>query len=225
MLAIARRGAWDSLASGITTTADYSFSGDAARAASEIGLRAIVYLEVFAQTPGDAERQYSEKRAGVAETDLVRIGVSPHAPYTCSADVYAWCLSLGIPVGTHLAESASENAWLVDGSGPLNALASLLVPPTGRRSVGTLEELLGPDLLCAHCVDLQPDEIALLAAARRPDRALPAVERTARLRDRPAARIARCGRHGRPRNRLAGVDAVIRHVRRSAHRDHGRARP
>jgi cytosine/adenosine deaminase-related metal-dependent hydrolase len=163
MLAIARRGAWDALASGITTTADYSFSGDAARAAGETGLRAIVYLEVFAQKPEDAERQYSEKRAGVVETDLVRIGVSPHAPYTCSTDVYAWCLSLGIPVGTHLAESASENAWLVDGSGPLNALASLLVPPTGKRSVGTLEQVLGPDLLCAHCVDLQPGEIALLA--------------------------------------------------------------
>ena len=23
-----------------------------------------------------------------------------------------WCLSLGIPVGTHLAESAAENEWL-----------------------------------------------------------------------------------------------------------------
>ena len=37
MLAVARRGAWDSLASGITTTADYSFSGAAATAAAEAG--------------------------------------------------------------------------------------------------------------------------------------------------------------------------------------------
>ena len=34
MLAVARRGAWDSLASGITTTADYSFSGAAVAAAA-----------------------------------------------------------------------------------------------------------------------------------------------------------------------------------------------
>ena len=40
MLAIALCGAAESLRSGITTTADYSFSGDAALAAAEVGLRA-----------------------------------------------------------------------------------------------------------------------------------------------------------------------------------------
>jgi cytosine/adenosine deaminase-related metal-dependent hydrolase len=131
-------------------------------------LRAIVYLEVFAREPAEAERQYGEKRTLVTETELVRIGISPHAPYTCSVDVYAWCLSLGIPVGTHLAESSSESAWLVDGSGPLAPLSALLVPPTGRRAVASLDSVLGPDLLCAHCVDLEPAEIALLAARSVP---------------------------------------------------------
>ena len=74
-----------------------------------------------------------------------------------------WCLSLGVPVGTHLAESASENAWLVDGSGPLEPLSALLVPPTANAPSASLESVLGPDLLCAHCVDLEPAEIALLA--------------------------------------------------------------
>jgi len=163
MLAIARRGAADSLAGGITTTADYSFSGAAATAASELGLRAIVYLEVFATEPADAERQFAETRSRVEETALVRIGVSPHAPYSCSVDVYRWCLSLGIPVGTHLAESSNEHEWLQHGAGPLQQIGPLLVPPTGRRSVATLEPVLGPELLCAHCVELEPDEIALLA--------------------------------------------------------------
>jgi 5-methylthioadenosine/S-adenosylhomocysteine deaminase len=168
MAALARRGVLDSLASGITTTADYSFSGAAAVAAGELGLRAIVYLEVFALDPAEAERQYEEKRARVEETPLVRIGISPHAPYTCSLDVYRWCLSLGIPVGTHLAESANENEWLEHGTGPLEAIAPLLVPPTGRRAVGTLEPVLGPDLLCAHCVEVDAAEIRLLAARAVP---------------------------------------------------------
>jgi cytosine/adenosine deaminase-related metal-dependent hydrolase len=168
MLALARRGAWDALASGITTTADYSFSGDAAVAAGEAGLRAIVYLEVFAQDPDDAERQYRQKRARLSETALVRIGISPHAPYTCSLDVYRWCLALGVPVGTHLAESAAEQAWLTDGSGPLASTGAPLVPPTGKRAVATLEPVLGPALLCAHCVDLDADEIRLLGARRVP---------------------------------------------------------
>jgi cytosine/adenosine deaminase-related metal-dependent hydrolase len=163
MLAIARRGAADSLAGGITTTADYSFSGAAATASTELGLRAIVYLEVFAVDPRDAERQFAETRSRVDETRLVQLGVSPHAPYSCSVDVYRWCLSLGIPVGTHLAESSNEHDWLEHGAGPLQQIGPLLVPPTGRRSVATLEPVLGPDLLCAHCVELEPAEIALLA--------------------------------------------------------------
>ena len=163
MLALARQGVLESLRSGITTTADYSFSGAAATAAAELGLRAIVYIEVFALEPALAEQRYSEKRARLTETDLVQIGVSPHAPYTCSVDVYRWCLSLGVPVGTHLAESANENEWLEHGTGPLQAIAPLLVPPSGRRAVATLEPVLGPDLLCAHCVEVDDGEIALLA--------------------------------------------------------------
>jgi cytosine/adenosine deaminase-related metal-dependent hydrolase len=162
MLSIARCGAAESLAAGITTTADYSFSGAAAVAAEQLGLRAVVYLEVFGQDPDDTERQLREKREPLRESELVRIGVSPHAPYTCSVDVYRWCLSLGIPVGTHLSESANENDWLQHGTGPL-AGNPYAVPPTGVRAVPTLEPVLGPDLLCAHCVDLEPDELALLA--------------------------------------------------------------
>jgi cytosine/adenosine deaminase-related metal-dependent hydrolase len=164
MLAVARCGAVDSLRSGVTTTADYSFCGAAATAAGDAGLRAIVYLEVFGADPDDAARQLAEQRLRTREHPLVRIGVSPHAPYTCTVDVYRWCLSLGIPVGTHLAESANENEWLENGRGPLEAISAYLQPPTGRRAVGTLEAVLGPELLCAHCVELDADEIALLAA-------------------------------------------------------------
>jgi cytosine/adenosine deaminase-related metal-dependent hydrolase len=163
MLGIARRGAADSLAAGITTTADYSYSGVAAAAADELGLRAVVYLEVFADDPAVAERQFEETRTRVAETDLVRVGVSPHAPYTCSVEVYRWALSLGIPVGTHLAESANEQLWLEHGTGPMAVNAAVLVPPTGKRAAATLADVLCPELLCAHCVEVTPSEIALLA--------------------------------------------------------------
>ena len=163
MLGIARRGAADSLAAGITTTADYSYSGVAAAAADELGLRAVVYLEVFADDPAVAERQFEETRSRVAETDLVRVGISPHAPYTCSVEVYRWALSLGIPVGTHLAESANEQLWLEHGTGPMAVNAAVLVAPTGKRAVATLADVLCPELLCAHCVEVTPSEIGLLA--------------------------------------------------------------
>jgi 5-methylthioadenosine/S-adenosylhomocysteine deaminase len=163
MRAIARRGVADSLAAGITTTADYSFSGASATAAAELGLRAIVYLEVFGTDPAATAAQFEAAKERTAESDLVRIGISPHAPYTCSVDVYRWCLSLGVPVGTHLAESAAEREWLGDGTGPLARNADFLVAPTGLRPVATLAGVLGPELLCAHCVDVDGEEIALLA--------------------------------------------------------------
>jgi 5-methylthioadenosine/S-adenosylhomocysteine deaminase len=167
MLAIARLGAAESLAAGITTTADYSFAGSAAAAAAELGLRAIVYLEVFGDVP-EAESRFAELRAGVEETKLVRIGVSPHAPYTCTLDTYRWCLELGVPVGTHLAESDGENEWLEHGTGPLSAAKEFLVEPTGKRAVSTLHDVLGPELLSAHCVSIGTGEIAALAAADVP---------------------------------------------------------
>ncbi|HEX4519778.1 MAG TPA: amidohydrolase family protein [Gaiellaceae bacterium] len=168
MVAIARRGAADSLAAGITTTADYSFSGAAAEAANELGLRAIVYLEVFGSDPGAAAERFESMRSEIEESELVRIGISPHTPYTCSLEVYRYCLSLGVPVGTHLAESDGENEWLEHGTGPLEPAADFLVPPTGKRAVATLAEVLGPELLCAHCVAIDDGEVAVLADADVP---------------------------------------------------------
>ena len=155
----------DSLAAGITTTADYSFSGAAATAAAELGLRAIVYLEVFGSDPAEARAPVRARCARASsETALVRIGVSPHAPYTCSLDVYRWCLSLGIPVGTHLAESANENEWLEHGT---RAARGDRRRPRRRRPASApsrrSSRCSGPDLLCAHCVEVDDDEIALLA--------------------------------------------------------------
>jgi 5-methylthioadenosine/S-adenosylhomocysteine deaminase len=167
MLAIARLGAAESLAAGITTTADYSFSGHAAAAANDLGLRAIVYLEVFGDQP-EAEATFDRVRAATRETELVRIGVSPHAPYTCTLETYRWCLSLGIPVGTHLAESDGEDEWLQHGTGPLAVARDFLVAPTGKRAVATLSDVLCPELLSAHCVTVEPGEIEALAGANVP---------------------------------------------------------
>jgi 5-methylthioadenosine/S-adenosylhomocysteine deaminase len=163
MLAVARLGALECLRSAVTTVADYSFSGAAARAVADAGLRAIVYLEVFAVPPADAEEQWNDKRRLIEETPLVQIGISPHAPYTCSLDTYRYCLSLGVPVGTHLAESPHETEWLLHGSGPLGEIGMFLVPPSRQRPVQALEPVLGPELLCAHCVEVDHDDIALLA--------------------------------------------------------------
>jgi cytosine/adenosine deaminase-related metal-dependent hydrolase len=170
MEAIARAGAAACLRSGITTTADYSFSGAAATACAELGLRAIVYLEVFGSEPGGVLAQFERTRARVegSLSERVRLGISPHAPYTVSADAWTACAGLGLPIGTHLAESTAEREWLVHGGGPMAEVRHLLVEPTGETGTRTLADrgLLGPETVAAHCVDVEPDEIALLADTR-----------------------------------------------------------
>jgi 5-methylthioadenosine/S-adenosylhomocysteine deaminase len=167
-LAVARLGAAECLAAGVTTVGDCSFRGAGAVAASELGLRATVYLEVFGREPDDVLRQFDELHARVAGAfdDRVRPGISPHAPYSVSPAAYRACSTLGLPMATHLSESRSELLYLLDGAGPWRDLSFLVAPPgiTGPRLLER-EELLGPGLLAAHCTQLTSDEIALLGAS------------------------------------------------------------
>ena len=125
MEAVARFGALECLRSGTTTVGDASFSGAAATACADLGLRGIVHLEVFGQDLEDLDTRYPEHRSRIepAFSDTLRLGISPHAPYTCSLDLYRACVNLGLPLVTHLAESDAETAWLRDGTGPWQALA------------------------------------------------------------------------------------------------------
>jgi 5-methylthioadenosine/S-adenosylhomocysteine deaminase len=165
-VAIARLGIAESLRSGVTTIGDCSYSGATAAAADELGLRALVYLEVFGQDPDDALAQFEtlRGRATAHVSDRVRLGISPHAPYSISPAVYHACMGLGLPLATHISESESEVRYLHDGGGPWEPIDWLVDPPgtTGTRLLAR-EGLLGPHMLAAHCVVVEPDEIGLLA--------------------------------------------------------------
>ncbi len=166
-VAIARLGAAESLCSGITTTGDACFTGAAALALAELGLRGIVYLEVFGADERDLAARFEPNRERIEASlsDRVRLGISPHAPYTASTALYAACLGLELPIVTHLAESTAEREWLVDGSGAFAADPSLLVPPTGTTGARALAGagLLSDRLVAVHCVTLDAEEIDLLA--------------------------------------------------------------
>ncbi len=168
VVALARLGAAECLASGITTVVDASYSAASPRACSDLGLKAIVGLEVFGGDPEVALARFEKLKeiASPAVSEQVRLGVSPHAPYTVSPEVYAALRELGVPVVTHLAESAAERAWLTRGEGPLVAMGDELLPPLGQTGIKALAaaHAIGAETIAAHCVDLDPDEIELLAS-------------------------------------------------------------
>ena len=166
VVAIARAGAAACVTSGVTTVGDASFTGAGAVAAQEMGMRAIVYLEVFGQDATELDTRFAPNRARIehAVSDRVLLGVSPHAPYTAGIALYEACLDLGLPVATHLAENLAERQWLTNGSGPWGRVAPLLIPSPGETGIRALARhgLLERALVAVHCVDIDPDEIALL---------------------------------------------------------------
>ena len=164
-VAIARLGAAECLASGVTTVGDASFSGAAAVAAAGLGLGAVVYLEVFGSEIEPALAGLDEIRVRVEGvlSERVSLGVSPHAPYSVSWRLYREVYALGLPVATHVAESDDERDYLLRGDGPIAAVSE--VEPPGTTSVRHLAAhgLLDRGVLAAHCVKVDAEEIGLLA--------------------------------------------------------------
>jgi cytosine/adenosine deaminase-related metal-dependent hydrolase len=166
METIARLGALECLRSGVTMVGDCSFSGAAATACADVGLDAVVYLEVFGTADQGRERfERLSARVAAALSDGVRLGVSPHAPYTTTIDLYRAAAELRVPIATHLSESQDELDYVRAGEGPWSSIADILVRPLGTTGIRALadEGLLGPDVLAAHCVQVDEEEIAILA--------------------------------------------------------------
>src|SRR5215475_11698944 len=93
MLASARLGAIEMLRAGVTCLGEVMDLGVAWDAMREFGIQGVAYQEVF----GPAEEQASAALQGLTrkveayrkdETETLRVGVSPHAPYTVSARLY-----------------------------------------------------------------------------------------------------------------------------------------
>lgn len=114
---------------------------------------------------------------GAIDHPRMAIGLQPHAPYSAGIDLYRAAMRLqrahGVPIATHLAESADELELLVDASGPLRRLLEGLGLwdeavaagfGKGRRAIAHLIGTLasGP-VLAAHVNAASDPEIEALA--------------------------------------------------------------
>ena len=215
---IAKLGAAECLASGVTTVGDCSFSGATAIACAELGLRATVYIEVFGADPGAALERFAEIRDRVSDafSERVRPGISPHAPYSVSIDVYEACAELGLPIATHISESRSEVAYLLTGEGAWGAYKDLLVDVAGqRRARDCLPSTTYSDQTSSPrtASSSRRTRSACWPRPARASRTVPALERCARLRRRAAGRAPRGRRERRRGYRQPGFGALVRLLR------------
>lgn len=180
-LAAARAGLAACHAAGVTTVADTGDSGAVIQALAEAGGSGIAYHEVFGPHPDQWQESLAGMQRRVGElrrfvSDRVRLGVSPHAPYTVSAELYVavarYAEREGLPVAVHLAESEAESAFLHEAAGPFaeawTARGIPLPPLPGRSPVAWLEQhgVLGERTLAIHVVQAQQGDVARLARSR-----------------------------------------------------------
>jgi cytosine/adenosine deaminase-related metal-dependent hydrolase len=174
----ARDGLASCFACGVTTIADTGDSGAVIKALVEAGGSGIAYQEVFGPHPAQANESLERIQARVDQlrpltTDRVSIGVSPHAPYTVSGQLFRivsdWARSEQLPVAVHVAESPAESEFLLQGAGPFaeawRARGIPLPSPGGRTPVRWLAEhdVLSEHTLCIHAVQLDGRDIGRLA--------------------------------------------------------------
>ena len=176
VLALSRLGAYELLRAGSTTVVDYYLHPKAlAQALVEIGLRGVVggrILDVDMSAVARGGERRHDPAIGRATLDeamdlagayadhpsgRIRCDLAPHAPDTCSAallkEVRDLAQGAGGAIHTHLAQSRDEVEWVRsrDGLSPVELLADC----------GLLDERL----VAAHCIFLEPPDIARAGAS------------------------------------------------------------
>lgn len=180
LAASAETGAAECALSGVTCVGDCSFSGVSARAIDAVGIRGVVYREIFGQSlgekHGDALRRLLDEASRTCDelSDRVMPGISPHSVYTSNRGLLELCARIsesdGVPIALHAAETRAEADYLIRGAGPLAHMRRKLgrePMAAGMRTAPYLQEtgLLRKGVCLAHCVDLLPEEVSLIASS------------------------------------------------------------
>ena len=173
-------GAVEGREAGVTCFGDIGRSGHAGlRAMKRAGLRGIVFQETeFSPDNRTAEDDFKKLNAKFESlrgeaTDLVTVGLSPHAPYTVGSMLFEMIAQFSVinrvPIPIHGPEAANETAVMTRGRGLFTEVYARL----GREGVSphctTIEYLerlgvLSARPLLAHCVEVTERDIERIAA-------------------------------------------------------------
>jgi cytosine/adenosine deaminase-related metal-dependent hydrolase len=180
--AAAIAGAMEGAAAGVTCFGDIGRNGLAGiRALKRTGLRGIVFQETnFSPDNRTADEDFAklgEKYESLREqeTDLVKVGLSPHSAYTVGSRLFEliaqYAIINKIPLTIHAAESAVEHDLLTKGQGFFTEFYErfgLKWHPPHCTPIEYLERLgvLSTRPLLAHCVTVSDSDITRLAANR-----------------------------------------------------------
>ncbi len=171
-------GAAEALSAGITCVGDACDYGMAGiNALRDTGLRGIVYQESFGPDPKLVQENFQKLKEKVVslkefETDLVRVGVSPHAPYSVCPQqleiIAGYALSENLPVMMHAAESAFEKEFM-EGNGAFAVGLQKRGIEWNAPHISTIQHLakhgiLKTKPLLAHCINVDERDLETIKA-------------------------------------------------------------
>ena len=171
-------GAIEGAHAGITCFGDIGRLGkNGFEALKSVGLRGIVFQETeFSpdnKTANDDFAKLEEKflRLKETETDLVKIGLSPHSPYTVSAKLFEkialYAIENNVKISIHAAESVMEEDLMLYGTGLFAGVYEKFGFKWQSPKCSTIEFLektgvLNAKPLLAHCVKVSESDIELI---------------------------------------------------------------
>ena len=178
--AAAIAGAREGAAAGATCFGDIGRNGEAGlNALKTVGLRGILFQETeFSPDNRTADEDFAKLGAKFEElkkeeTELVRVGLSPHSTYTVSSPLFEliaqYAILNSISLTIHAAEARDEMALLTKGDGFFTEVYQrfgLEWQSPHCTPIEYLERLgvLSTRPLLAHCVKVSDSDIAKIAA-------------------------------------------------------------
>ena len=173
-------GAREGAAAGVTCFGDIGRNGEAGlNALKTVGLRGILFQETdFSPDNRTADEDFAKLGAKYeqlqkAETELVRVGISPHSTYTVGSRLFEliaqYAILNRIPLTIHAAEAQNEIELLTKGDGFFNEVYErfgLEWQSPHCTPIEYLERLgvLSTSPLMAHCVKVSDSDIEKIAA-------------------------------------------------------------
>lgn len=173
-------GAREGAVAGVTCFGDIGRYGEAGlKALKATGLRGVLFQETeFSPDNATAENDFNalrEKFLVMREqaTELVEVGISPHASYTVSRKLFelitAFALAEDVKLSIHASEAADEHSLLTRGEGLFANLYGKLgvswdVPHCRPIEFLASTGVLGTKPLLAHCVTVTDADIETIGA-------------------------------------------------------------
>src|SRR3989454_1240066 len=176
MLTSARLGCVEMVRAGVTCLGEVMDLGTAWQAMHEFGLQGIAYQEVFGPGENQADQAIADLMTKIdayrkTQTETLRVGVSPHAPYTVSPKLFQavnrFAEQESLRMTTHIAESEDEGMFVRWSAGVFAkrwAERGIALVPAGCSPLAYLNGLglLRPEMLLVHAINLEDTDFDLL---------------------------------------------------------------